>query len=65
MDLVNDFYCECANGWKGKTCHSRKLHHPVLCQSTFFLLYSLTAYVKLYNVTVELTGNIWSYFVSF
>lgn len=23
-DLVNDFYCDCKNGWKGKTCHSRK-----------------------------------------
>lgn len=23
-DLVNDFFCECKNGWKGKTCHSRK-----------------------------------------
>lgn len=23
-DLVNDFYCECNNGWKGKTCHSSK-----------------------------------------
>jgi len=23
QDLVNDFYCECRNGWKGKTCHSR------------------------------------------
>lgn len=28
-DLVNDFYCECKNGWKGKTCHSRK-HRPLL-----------------------------------
>lgn len=25
VDLVNDFYCECANNWKGKTCHSREL----------------------------------------
>lgn len=24
-DLVNDFFCECKNGWKGKTCHSREL----------------------------------------
>lgn len=24
QDLVNDFYCECADGWKGKTCHSRE-----------------------------------------
>lgn len=24
VDLVNDFYCECQNSWKGKTCHSRK-----------------------------------------
>lgn len=24
IDLVNDFYCECKNDWKGKTCHSRK-----------------------------------------
>lgn len=23
-DLVTDFFCECKNGWKGKTCHSRK-----------------------------------------
>ena len=23
-DLVSDFYCDCKNGWKGKTCHSRK-----------------------------------------
>ncbi|KAG5830976.1 hypothetical protein ANANG_G00298990 [Anguilla anguilla] len=23
QDVVNDFYCECRNGWKGKTCHSR------------------------------------------
>lgn len=23
-DLVNDFFCECKNGWKGKTCHSRE-----------------------------------------
>lgn len=23
-DLVNDFYCDCSNGWKGKTCHSSK-----------------------------------------
>lgn len=23
-DLVSDFFCECKNGWKGKTCHSRK-----------------------------------------
>ncbi|GLD67734.1 protein jagged-1a-like protein [Lates japonicus] len=22
--LVDDFYCECNNGWKGKTCHSRE-----------------------------------------
>lgn len=21
-DLVNDFYCECGDGWKGKTCRS-------------------------------------------
>lgn len=34
VDLVNDFYCECANGWKGKTCHSRELPLLVLCQST-------------------------------
>lgn len=25
VDLVNDFYCECADNWKGKTCHSREL----------------------------------------
>lgn len=25
VDLVNDFYCECADKWKGKTCHSREL----------------------------------------
>lgn len=24
VDLVNDFYCECADNWKGKTCHSRE-----------------------------------------
>lgn len=24
QDLVNDFFCECKNGWKGKTCHSRE-----------------------------------------
>uniref|UniRef100_A0A671VUJ2 Delta-like protein n=1 Tax=Sparus aurata TaxID=8175 RepID=A0A671VUJ2_SPAAU len=24
VDLVNDFYCECADKWKGKTCHSRE-----------------------------------------
>lgn len=24
QDLVNDFYCECADDWKGKTCHSRE-----------------------------------------
>lgn len=23
-DLVNAFYCDCTNGWKGKTCHSSK-----------------------------------------
>uniref|UniRef100_A0A8D0U111 Delta-like protein n=1 Tax=Sus scrofa TaxID=9823 RepID=A0A8D0U111_PIG len=23
-DLVNDFYCACDDGWKGKTCHSRE-----------------------------------------
>lgn len=23
-DLVNDFYCECVDNWKGKTCHSRE-----------------------------------------
>lgn len=23
-DLVTDFFCKCKNGWKGKTCHSRK-----------------------------------------
>lgn len=22
--MVSDFYCDCKNGWKGKTCHSRK-----------------------------------------
>ncbi|CAG5946586.1 unnamed protein product [Menidia menidia] len=22
-DLISDFYCECNNGWKGKTCSSR------------------------------------------
>lgn len=27
-DLVNDFYCDCKNGWKGKTCHSRKCWGP-------------------------------------
>lgn len=24
LDLVNDFYCECVDNWKGKTCHSRE-----------------------------------------
>lgn len=24
IDLENDFYCACKNGWKGKTCHSSK-----------------------------------------
>uniref|UniRef100_G3NXB9 Delta-like protein n=1 Tax=Gasterosteus aculeatus aculeatus TaxID=481459 RepID=G3NXB9_GASAC len=24
VDLVNDFYCQCADSWKGKTCHSRE-----------------------------------------
>lgn len=24
VDLVNDFHCECADSWKGKTCHSRE-----------------------------------------
>lgn len=30
VDLVNDFYCECADNWKGKTCHSRELWDSVL-----------------------------------
>lgn len=25
VDLVNDFYCDCVDNWKGKTCHSRTL----------------------------------------
>lgn len=25
VDLLNDFYCDCVDGWKGKTCHSRTL----------------------------------------
>lgn len=24
VDLLNDFYCNCVDNWKGKTCHSRK-----------------------------------------
>jgi len=31
VDLVNDFYCECADNWKGKTCHSRELCRLCLC----------------------------------
>ncbi len=45
QDLVNDFYCECRNGWKGKTCHSRKtifMTHPVywvfVCVCTYGFL---------------------------
>lgn len=30
VDLVNDFYCECTDSWKGKTCHSRELCRPRL-----------------------------------
>lgn len=31
LDLVNDFYCECADNWKGKTCHSREWCTPCCC----------------------------------
>lgn len=31
VDLVNDFYCECADNWKGKTCHSRECCGPREC----------------------------------
>uniref|UniRef100_A0A671W0Y9 Delta-like protein n=1 Tax=Sparus aurata TaxID=8175 RepID=A0A671W0Y9_SPAAU len=37
VDLVNDFYCECADKWKGKTCHSRescRLNDPRQCDAT-------------------------------
>lgn len=30
IDLVNDFYCNCTDNWKGKTCHSRELSAYVL-----------------------------------
>lgn len=30
IDLVNDFYCNCTDNWKGKTCHSRELSTYVL-----------------------------------
>lgn len=42
-DLVTDFFCECKNGWKGKTCHSRKsavftfFHTLVFCLWKFWL----------------------------
>lgn len=26
VDLLNDFYCNCVDNWKGKTCHSRKFN---------------------------------------
>lgn len=26
VDLLNDFYCDCVDNWKGKTCHSRRSH---------------------------------------
>lgn len=25
VDLLNDFYCDCVDGWKGRSCHSRAL----------------------------------------
>lgn len=25
VDLLNDFYCNCVDNWKGKTCNSREL----------------------------------------
>lgn len=28
LDLVNDFHCQCADSWKGKTCHSRECSGP-------------------------------------
>uniref|UniRef100_A0A8C9SXT2 Delta-like protein n=1 Tax=Scleropages formosus TaxID=113540 RepID=A0A8C9SXT2_SCLFO len=32
-DLVNDFYCECTNGWKGKTCHSSNQCDEATCNN--------------------------------
>lgn len=40
-DLVSDFFCDCKNGWKGKTCHSRKsLPHFLFFFSPFFIFHT-------------------------
>ena len=35
VDRLNDFYCNCVDNWKGKTCHSRKFMCFVICDYMF------------------------------